>query len=763
MKRACSVAVAAALALVAFAACSSAQNLVANGDFEGSWVPLASGCDPVPNASCCAADSWTAWSAPLPPSSASPNPAHPAFIEMPGGNCAPDAGNNYQRIEGGFRYDGAEPQRATSRGGLVQAVDTTPGASYDLDLQLRFQWIQDFVWILWPSEAWFGYDLTGQTSDPMAETIVWTPPFLENRSLPDPEPPDPPNAVQHDGVWNQYSRRITATGTKTSIWVRQVVYDEGRGILDVDNVSLKPGEGQLMAITSGPTATVISNTSFRIDWTTDAAGTSTVEYGTAAPADAGLVYASSASSAGTTTNHSVTLTGLAKETTYHFRAISSASGYKTVYSFDHKFKTPTPARATFKNGGFEEVDDLGNPTLAPWKTFGDTDGIQQAGWYMGFGPNEGTRYLGSAASYGVKNGGVYQRVQALPGGLYHASFDYKTACYENYTNNNPPPIGVAQYDESQAWLGIDPFGGTDPESPLIVWTKHYTTDWAIYPPSMPPPVGWAPTPPQWSPPHLPLGSLDVTAQSGTITIFVKLWNMYAHIWNVEAADNVQLTGPAPPAKQVASAGAARSDDNDGMIEITTPLVVSLVPQSETGFFYAQDEDGTAGLRVESDTVPTVGDRVLVRGELTRNANGERLVTDATVTVTTTGGAGPAPRMIVNKAVGGKGYTETTGPALYGLTDQGLLHTVTGRVTRYALDDLGEPVVWVDDGSAVSAGGEDIGIKVIKTTLYLTEDAIGRDYYKITGVVTSEVVDGKQIRVLRGRGYMFPEDVVQVYP
>jgi len=191
--------------------------------------------------------------------------------------------------------------------------------------------------------------------------------------------------------------------------------------------------------------------------------------------------------------------------------------------------------------------------------------------------------------------------------------------------------------------------------------------------------------------------------------------------------------------------------------------VSLVPQSETGFFYAQDEDGTAGLRVESDTVPTVGDRVLVRGELTRNANGERLVTDATVTVTTTGGAGPAPRMIVNKAVGGKGYTETTGPALYGLTDQGLLHTVTGRVTRYALDDLGEPVVWVDDGSAVSAGGEDIGIKVIKTTLYLTEDAIGRDYYKITGVVTSEVVDGKQIRVLRGRGYMFPEDVVQVYP
>lgn len=763
MRHAGAVLLLAALAAVFGAASCRADNLVANGDFEGAWEAVASGCEPVPDTSCCAAASWTPWSAPFEPTAAAPNPGDPAFIEMPGGNCAADSGNNYQRIEGGFRYGGAEPERATSRGGLVQAVDTTPGVSYDLDLQLRYQPIRDYVWILFPSEAWFGYDLTGQTSDPMAATIVWTPPFLLNRDLPNPEPADPPNAVQHDGAWNQYSRRFTATGTRTSIWVRQAVYNEGRGVLDVDNVSLQPSEGQLIKITSGPTATVLSNTSFRIDWQTDVASTSTVEYGASGPFDAGLVYASSASDPGASTSHSVVLTGLAKETFFHYRVLSGQSGYKTVASFDHTFRTPTPSRASFRNGGFEAVDELGKPTLDPWVRFGVTDGQQKAGWYMGFGPNEGTYFLGSATSYGVMSGGVYQRVQALAGGQYHASFDYKTVCYENYANNNPPPIGVAQYDEVQAWLGIDPYGGTDPESPLIVWAKHYTDGYIFYPPSTPPPPGWLPTPAYWSPPHLPLASVDVTAQADTITIFVKLWNMYAHIWNVEGADNVQLTGPPPLPRVVASAGAARSDDNDGMIEITSPLVVSLVPQSEFGFFYAQDEDGTAGLRVESAVSVSVGDRVLVAGELTRNKNGERTVADATVTVSASGGASPAPRVVVQKTLGGKGYVENGAPAPYGLTDQGLLQTISGKVTKFAIDDLGEPVVWIDDGSGVSAGGSDVGVKVIKSNLFLTEDAVGRDYYRITGVVSSEMVDGKQIRVLRARDGMFPGDIELVYP
>lgn len=749
LRKACSIALLAVVALLGAGAFCHAQNLVVNGGFEGLWGPVNSGCDQVDSSVCCVAASWTPWSAMLDPTGGSPTPGNPTFIEMPGDNCTADPGNNYQRILGGLKYIFGRTEGSNMRGGIVQQVNTSPGASYDLELQIKFQSMRGYPGKPIPiqAEAYFGYDLTGQTADPLAETIVWTTRFAL----------DPANAVQEGGIWNQYSRRFTATGSATSIWVRHIVPDDGRGILDVDNISLTPAEGQIITITSGPVATKLSDTSFRIDWTTDVPSTSVVEYGIDPPAsDEGLQYASSTSAAGSTTSHSVVLLGLTKAKTYHYRVRSGEAGYKTVYSFDYTFLTPSSARAFFKNGGFEDVDELGNHTLEPWQKFGTCDGLQGPGtWYLGFKANEGSYYLGSAASYDIKNGGVYQRLQAQTGGVYHASFDYKTVNYENYANNNPPPIGVANYEEVQAWLGIDPYGGIDPDSPSVVWAKHYTTGYQFY--------GTPLTPALWSPPHEPLASLDVTAQADTITLFVKIYNKYAHIWNITAADNVKLTGPPPVAKVVASAGAARAEDNETFLKITTPLVVSLVPQSELGFFYAQDEDGSAGLRVQSSTAVSVGDRVLVEGVLSRNSHGERYVADATVTVSSTGGSSPEPRVAVNKTLGGKGYDEGGSAAAYGLTDQGLLTTITGRLTKYGLDDMSEPVLWLDDGSGVSAGGSDVGVKVIKTNLYLTEDAVGRDFYRITGVVASEIVDGRQIRVLRGREGLFAGDTELLYP
>jgi len=80
--------------------------------------------------------------------------------------------------------------------------------------------------------------------------------------------------------------------------------------------------------------TVMSSTSVRINWTTSMGGTSEIEYGTAAS------YGSMASVSGNGTSHSVTVTGLASGTTYHFRARSASATNSTdiAYSNDSTFR-----------------------------------------------------------------------------------------------------------------------------------------------------------------------------------------------------------------------------------------------------------------------------------------------------------------------------------------------------------------------------------------------------------------------------------------
>lgn len=87
-------------------------------------------------------------------------------------------------------------------------------------------------------------------------------------------------------------------------------------------------------ITSGPQATGITGTGATIVWQTDEPATSEVQYGVTTS------YGSSASSAGLSTTHSVVLTGLTVETTYHFRTVSTdGCGNGPTYSLDQTFTT----------------------------------------------------------------------------------------------------------------------------------------------------------------------------------------------------------------------------------------------------------------------------------------------------------------------------------------------------------------------------------------------------------------------------------------
>ncbi|MCC6484522.1 MAG: immunoglobulin domain-containing protein [Armatimonadetes bacterium] len=182
-----------------------------------------------------------------------------------------------------------------------------------------------------------------------------------------------------------------------------------------------------------------------------------------------------------------------------------------------------------------------------------------------------------------------------------------------------------------------------------------------------------------------------------------------------------------------SIGDARQKTDGSTVTITEGQVVTLTGD---GFFYMQDAPGNAGIRVESSTAVNQNDTVsITNATIGTNANGERTLSGGTVTV---GAAGTTVvRKTNNKSIGGTGYVDQ-----FGLTNQGLLMKIFGKVTKW--DFMPENYILVDDGSNVNAEDTDRGIKVISD--YFPQ-AIG-EYVTAVGVVGSEIKNGKKIRVLR---------------
>lgn len=731
----------------------SAQNLVANGDFEGGWGPPNATCDEIVGATCCLANGWLAWNVQVGPTLGSTEPGNPTWTAMPGQDCSADPGaNNYQRIRGGEKHPLEGPSYGSNcRGGLVQTVATTPGVDYDLDMQLKFSPLRGTKITPGQAFALYGIDKTGQTSDAFAETVEWKPNYSEVRAE--------IISLRTDGMWNQHADRFTATGNSASIWFMLFVPDDATGIFDVDNVIVAPAAGDLVTITEGPAITKLTDTSFRIDWTTDVPTDSRVEYGSTVPnGDAGLVYDKSKVSGDLTTEHSVVVNGLAANTTYHYRVLSGAPGYKTVSSFDGVFITPPPARPFFENGGFEDTNVQGEHTLAPWISYGVLgggefpDGLVKGSWFFAFAPTEGEYFLGTAGSYDVKNGGVYQRIKAVPGAEYTASMDYRTQNWD--FDVQIEPIGRAAYDDVQAWLGIDPTGGVDPEAPTVVWGKYWIEGYDFIQPGL--------TPGQWSPPYEPLASVSVTAEAPEITVFIRMFNKWSFVWNIMAVDNVKLQGPVPPPDPVETIGALKGIGVPAFFGLQQDAIVTVAPTAELGVFYMQDPDGTAGVKVISDTFVSVGDTVRVSGVLELDALGEQIVAADTVTITGSGAEAEA-RTINNRDIGGQGFVANDGAGdSTGLSNEGLLMKTFGKVTKM---DFVNNYLLVDDGSGVWAGETEIdpntgqpyrGIRFTDSNFF---PSVG-SYVKITGVVTRAEADGKTIRVLRGReGLIFDDNEI----
>ncbi|MFZ5876797.1 MAG: fibronectin type III domain-containing protein [Nitrospirota bacterium] len=86
-------------------------------------------------------------------------------------------------------------------------------------------------------------------------------------------------------------------------------------------------------VISGTTASTTGATSAVITWTTNEASTSIVEYGST------TAYGSSSTNATLVTSHSLTLTGLAASTVYHYRVRSTDAAGNTASSSDFSFTT----------------------------------------------------------------------------------------------------------------------------------------------------------------------------------------------------------------------------------------------------------------------------------------------------------------------------------------------------------------------------------------------------------------------------------------
>lgn len=668
-------------ALVAMAAATGpAWSQVQNGNFEGGWTQR-------PNGDC-HGTGWLRWNNQLPPTQFSAS-GTASFWSMPGNTCTLQPGNNYQRIIGGAI------KSSNFRGGIRQQVPVVAGTTYDLKFDVRF-------FSEGKGAGSVGIDTTGQIDDALLPSVIYTP-------------------VQDKDLWQTYQVRFTATTSNVGLFFRAQIPEANATVwMDVDNVSITPvtaANQTVNEILDGPHAIQVDDNTFRIEWTTSVASSSQVEFGPEAPnTHDAAVYPVVVSNPALTTNHSVLLTNLASQQLYHFRVVSAANGSRTVYSMDRTFMTPEPA-IEFTNGGFE-LGDGSNAT--GWKKFGQVDGRigaypadGLATWFFGVKASEGSWFVGSAASYETKNGGVYQRIQAVPGVLYTASANVLTLA------------GRGDPYDAQVILGIDPSGGVNPDSPLVVWGPEAYSE------------GYPPYPPAWI-----NTSVSATSTGNAITVFVRFVHKWALPFNLTAVDNVIVGFPA----SVPSIGAAKQLPQGTTVEITQPSVVTLVPVTETGFFYAQAADRSSGIRVEHNgMLPNVGDKITLQGRLGVNADGERVLTDTSYTVVGSGSA--APLNIGNLPFGGTGYvgTETAG-----LSNQGLLVRVYGKVKKV---DFIDNYLIIDDGSGVDAADTAAGIKVIRSEAFPMEG----DYVAVVGVVSSEIRNGKQIRVLRGRDGMFPED------
>lgn len=481
---------------------------------------------------------------------------------------------------------------------------------------------------------------------------------------------------------------------------------------------------QFYDISTTPTTDGINT---KVVWRTDVPTTSQVEYGLTES------YGSQATEiTDLSTLHEVVLSGLAEDTEYHFRVIArnDADHYTVAYSADQTMRTLPAPKSSLENGGFELAHGTESPSLYPWVQYTmflegvgyhPIDGIRGPypkdgpyGWLADVRAQGGSYFLGAAAQYDFKDGGVFQRLLFPPNQLCTLSAHIAT-----YS------VGGTDQD-TRARLGIDPDGGVDPLSPNVKW-------WSGRSPNND--AGWT------------IGSITTRSGStGLVTVFADIKEQWPLMWHVVAIDDVRFGVPVPM-----SVGELKSYASGSSATLQNKIVTyvdfySPVRYDKKYYYrtYIQEDDRSSGICVllptTSSDIPYAGNKLTVTGSLAV-FNKETAMVATEWTVDYNSYPLPAPLTFTQKSISG-GLGMHSG----GLDNVGLRVRMFGKATMVDMEGMpGLDVnAYIDDGSKLLdhqplPGQEPIyGLQV--RLIGNDYGAFVGDYLAVTGVLGIQLVD-----------------------
>jgi len=414
--------------------------------------------------------------------------------------------------------------------------------------------------------------------------------------------------------------------------------------------------------------------------------TGRIDYGIGADYTHSLAVTDSAA------EHTVQLTGLQPGQEYHVQVFAEAPNTRPALSKDFCFVTEPADANLAANPGFESGQ------FSPWVKWNAMNVRNYpaggSGWLGGVKARTGNYYIGGESNGGQVKGGAYQRVAvnpSIPVNLRAFLWTYQVE-------------GTSNFDATVDYtvlgrIGIDPTGGTDRNSPAIIWSPMTSGQ------------QWYDLTPGYDAEH-PSRYTDIKVsarpQSDHVTVFLEAGCNNAITWTIYAFDDVyvwQDQKPAVPAESIGALGGMQ----DGERVSLQGLVVT-AGSAEAGANYVQEAGRSAGLRVESDVSFTRDHFVNVEGVLGTKPSGERYLSDAMLT-SDSPGVGAIPMGAKCAAIGS--------PA-EGLANVGLLMRTWGRVGvsmpgYFYINDgslpgdglrveTGTSGVWPSEGSVVSVSG-----------------------------------------------------------
>ncbi|MBP6962944.1 MAG: S8 family serine peptidase [Armatimonadetes bacterium] len=182
---------------------------------------------------------------------------------------------------------------------------------------------------------------------------------------------------------------------------------------------------------------------------------------------------------------------------------------------------------------------------------------------------------------------------------------------------------------------------------------------------------------------------------------------------------------------------------DGSDVRVSGKVVTAGTNEMGGYFYIEEAERFAGIRVDTSEAVPPESVVTVAGQLT-TSGGERRIEASKVEITSSNGQMPGPLGLRGSYLGGgqlSPYTPGVAQGI-GLNNVGLLITTWGRVTYSAGNYF-----YLEDGSGLQSEPGRTGVKVLCGGVPPpVEDA----YVQVTGISSCEEIESSYVRVIRVR-------------